>query len=969
MAQRYWVATSGGTWNSTSSWSATSGGASGASIPTAYDDVFFDANSITSANRVVTISNDTCRNLDCTAITNNPVFRIINIGDLNVYGSVYLPATGMTWQPVDIVSGILLSANNRTVFLDTNGQTITLGYITAIGTGLRVEVLSELKTTGTFGGSVTGQTFVTNNNTITSSSVVFNETTTLDTGTSIFNINTVTGGSAWSVPSASTTDLTDTVINVTNTGTCTFTGSTHNYGTINIYGSGTLSMNGNTGTIDTLNIASPTVNLSGSKKIINLTVQSGATCGLGNTDLGISNCTNNGTINITSTGVYIDTLTVGRSSATKPTASITLNINNLINTSVSGALAVIESATAGESAYIKLATGVFNNDYLDLQDITLVGGGTWYAGANSTNGGNVGNVIFAALPEYLDDKLISYIIYNSLGGSVLGVLDNVINGFSFSNEINTGGGSFDIELKDDPNSNYDNGLYDLDNHVEVWVKDRQAPNGTRVFQGYINSTVFDYDTEKITLKVSGYGDKLDKYIILTADTVDQSVTTTDGEAISLNQYTSYAYYQFTTGAGITNLSSIEMMLEPYFYYVGVLDARIKIFTSASAAENISIDNSIGTTAYTTLGTSGAYIYKMTFTEPITVSASTTYYYRLEIVNTLGQSGTWTTIHGDNSAGASAGVKVYDSGTWYYPSYVSKDTIYPYLNTYTNAEDTTITYSTTEISEIFKAIVDSYNSQGGELIYTPLSIETTGTEITHTFNTDNVKNGLDLCRKAAPRGWFYYVDNATNIIYFRAERSIENIDYVLPKGSGLSNVKLIVDGDNLVNTVYFTGGDTGGGDNLFTKYIDEASIISHGKRATSVSDGRVTVSATASGIGEAILDQYAESNILIEASIADNNKGTETIGYDLESLKLGQNLMITGYSESALWDSAIIGVDEWDSYLQALSNQVLQIVRIDYTLNKVTFKLNIPSLTIFKTITDNKRNVDVLNTTNNPANPS
>ena len=57
MANRYWVGGSG-TWNtsSTANWSATSGGASGASAPTLSDNVFFDANSFTSASKTVTIA-------------------------------------------------------------------------------------------------------------------------------------------------------------------------------------------------------------------------------------------------------------------------------------------------------------------------------------------------------------------------------------------------------------------------------------------------------------------------------------------------------------------------------------------------------------------------------------------------------------------------------------------------------------------------------------------------------------------------------------------------------------------------------------------------------------------------------------------------------------------------------------------------------------------------------------------------
>ena len=44
MATRYWVG-GAGNWSSTTKWSATSGGVSGASVPTSVDDVVFDANS------------------------------------------------------------------------------------------------------------------------------------------------------------------------------------------------------------------------------------------------------------------------------------------------------------------------------------------------------------------------------------------------------------------------------------------------------------------------------------------------------------------------------------------------------------------------------------------------------------------------------------------------------------------------------------------------------------------------------------------------------------------------------------------------------------------------------------------------------------------------------------------------------------------------------------------------------------
>ncbi len=52
MADRYWVGNLG-SWNDTAHWSATSGGAGGASVPGPDDDVYIDANSFTKAGQYI----------------------------------------------------------------------------------------------------------------------------------------------------------------------------------------------------------------------------------------------------------------------------------------------------------------------------------------------------------------------------------------------------------------------------------------------------------------------------------------------------------------------------------------------------------------------------------------------------------------------------------------------------------------------------------------------------------------------------------------------------------------------------------------------------------------------------------------------------------------------------------------------------------------------------------------------------
>ena len=85
MADRYWVGGTGN-WSDTSHWSATSGGAGGASKPTSADDVHFDANSFSGAGQVVTINENTaCKSMDWTGATNTPDLAGASSKSLTVY--------------------------------------------------------------------------------------------------------------------------------------------------------------------------------------------------------------------------------------------------------------------------------------------------------------------------------------------------------------------------------------------------------------------------------------------------------------------------------------------------------------------------------------------------------------------------------------------------------------------------------------------------------------------------------------------------------------------------------------------------------------------------------------------------------------------------------------------------------------------------------------------------------------------
>ena len=80
------------------------------------------------------------------------------------------------------------------------------------------------------------------------------------------------------------------------------------------------------------------------------------------------------------------------------TAATTTTVTNWNVRGTAGNLVTITSGTAGAPALLSQASGTVSSNYLSLKDSTALGGATWYAGANSTNGsGNLG-WIFSSAP-------------------------------------------------------------------------------------------------------------------------------------------------------------------------------------------------------------------------------------------------------------------------------------------------------------------------------------------------------------------------------------------------------------------------------------------------------------------------------------------------------------------------------------------------------------------------------------------
>jgi len=327
---------------STGSWSATSGGALDATqFPLAQDTAIFPAATYPASGSTTTIN------------------AAYNIGTIDMS---------------------LRTSNTMTLATSTNSPTIYGNWINGTGT--------TLSGTGTlsFAGRTTQQ--------ITSSAKTFTQPIAINTPSGSVTLqDALTTG-------AVTTTLTQGTLNLQSYTLSTNIFSCTNSNTRTIaFGTGQISIAG-TGTVwSTSNNTGLTVTGTGT---ISLTSASAKTfTGGGFSFSGITlNQGGAGALTITGSNTFGNiTNTYKTTSATSIlfTAGTTSTFTNWNASGESTRLLTIGSVTAASHTLSK-ASGTVSADYLSISQSTATGGAGWYAGANSTNGGNNSGWIFTAPP-------------------------------------------------------------------------------------------------------------------------------------------------------------------------------------------------------------------------------------------------------------------------------------------------------------------------------------------------------------------------------------------------------------------------------------------------------------------------------------------------------------------------------------------------------------------------------------------
>lgn len=337
----------GGTanWDATAGtkWSTTSGGASGAAVPTAADDVYFDAAS-GAANATITAA-AVCRKLDCTGytgtITHNGGFNLTIGTTTNGAGNIALKlVAGMTWTQG--TSSPVLFARNA----GGTAQTVAFGGKTmAANMTFGSASSGSWQIVDTFDGP--SATITVSNGTLDTNGQTCNW---LGFASSNGNVRTLTfGASAINLSGTATVWTTSTTTNLTVTAnTATVTGS----GAGGTYAFGGKDWNG------------LSVVLSGS----GTTLMSSA-----------------GTFaNVTRTGTAVKTDVWQLGANLTITGTLTINGNSSVNR------LSLESSVRGTARTMTAATVSVSNT--DFMDITGAGAGSWNLSAiTGGSGDSLGN--------------------------------------------------------------------------------------------------------------------------------------------------------------------------------------------------------------------------------------------------------------------------------------------------------------------------------------------------------------------------------------------------------------------------------------------------------------------------------------------------------------------------------------------------------------------------------------------------
>lgn len=570
----------------------------------------------------------------------------------------------------------------------------------------------------------------------------------------------------------------------------------------------------------------------------------------------------------------------------------------------------------------------------------------------------------------------TYMYHIFRDGNFLGLLPNVVSEFRLPQQINTGFAQLEVEVGLSIDTSHETlepltteegvpittetgeliypesipafvgndneqALVRNNNDIKVYEISENYPTGKLVFAGFISRWKADIGGGNDTVKATclSYGAELDNYMVLGVPTVDANAASgTSTAAVYEISDTSFERQgqTITPGAGVNNISSILLKLalqdvnEPHTVTVKLWE-RVEDFAGGTP---------IGVATRELTSTTAAE-YLFTFPTPASVSPGNPYYFFSVEVG----SGAQGIIIYVNTAGAYAGGSKHrqfrSGGT--FQDWTSEATNDLYFKTFYSSGATETPFTSQDPTAILEDVMDSYIERGGAVTYTDPSIVAPGTSVSYTFKLNTILEAIKKCLELSPSNYRWGVDPATNVLFFKPVSA--TADHTMILGRHIESLEVEATTENVKTEVFFTGGDTGGGENLFIRLTDTEVLETNNNRPgiSRITDNRVTVVATGEALAQNELDKQNAEEYETRITINDG-------AYDTNLIDLGDTIGFAGFG----------------NFIDRL---ILEVVSKTKTPNKVVLGLGVPPRRATAQIEAAQRAIKDLETIDNPSVPS
>lgn len=573
---------------------------------------------------------------------------------------------------------------------------------------------------------------------------------------------------------------------------------------------------------------------------------------------------------------------------------------------------------------------------------------------------------------------VDYKVYSN-DGIYLGKLPDVTSKLAFSQDINSAGSSIeikcgkfvenevtsdvllteggdaittenDIDLLADSNQEIlatgdseNRVLYKNGNRIKAWLYNYWYPNGKLVFSGQLNKIALSYGGDySVALTVYSDGIDLDNYLLQPASSFSYTndvVQTSQNASTSVNATIMGGGGK---GGGPTNWVSLGQTFK-----TGAITriGAIKLRVGGGGAKLIvtlkkSVNGAVLGTAYATPGTSTGDV-TFYFPAPVNVTASTTYFFSVEIDMTNQPKDTTasatvyrqsTNVYADGAAYQSTN----SSPAW--STSIGGDLYF--ITQSASLGNTTVTYTSEDpVTGMIAPALTDYNTRGG--LIKARNLTAAGLSLTYSFNSSTIFEVINKALEISPVGYYSYVDLGTAEIDIA--NASETADFLITRGKNINTLDLVLTIENVKNNLLFSGGELGGGDNLLKKYDDALSVSRYGSRSSIKSDNRVTVTGTADAVGQTYIEENAGEQHETSVTVFNTD-------IDITKLTPGKT----------------VGFRNFGSLIDGL---VLQISRREYNPHSVTLTLGRLPVRMNDAIAAINLALKYQETQNNPTSPS